>query len=366
MNFDPPFLIVTATHDYRTKRRVDLHFIADELSRYGEVMFLGTHSSVLSKLRGRDRRYELRGTKAQAGAPVQSHLWHSVVHPVNVRPTGVAAWNWVANAVYARIMPVEVRGMIRRARTIIVESGSAIALVPTIARRNPEARIIYSASDTLRTIGMASFYEHALERAAPFIDYARLPSARMIRDHAMIARHRIIPHGLSETFFADRPDPYAGRAAAVSVGAMLFDPSVLEVAALAFPHIDFHAIGSGHVGQDRSNLHWIPELNFDDTIPYIQHAQFGIAPYHSAMTADYLVDTSMKLMQFAAIGLPAICPDFAQGGHPLRFAYTVGDNASIVRAIGEAIACGRRLPDRPRTWRMVTAEMLAPLTDVAE
>jgi 2-beta-glucuronyltransferase len=365
MTFDPPYLIVTATHDYRTKRRVDLHFIADELSRLGETMFLATHSSPLSTWRGRDQRHELRDAPSPAGSAVQSHLWYSVLHPVNVRPAGLAAWNAVASAVYARTMPRPVDAMVRRARTIIVESGSAVALIPEIARRNPDARIIYSASDTLRTIGMARFYEHVLEKAAPLIDYARLPSARMATDHACIARHRIIPHGLAETFFTERPDPYAGRAAAVSVGSMLFDPNVFDVAAKAFPHIDFHVIGSGHDGQDRDNLHWISEMGFEDTIPYIQHARFGIAPYRSASMAGYLVDTSMKLMQFAAIGLPAICPDFAQGGHPLRFGYTVGDDASLVHAIERTLACERRWPDQPRTWRQVTAEMVAPLDDAA-
>lgn len=365
MTFDPPFLIVTATHDYRTKRRVDIHFVANELSRMGETMFLATHSSALSKWRGRDHRHELRNAPSPAGSTVESHLWYSILHPVNVRPAVLGAWNAVASAVYARTMPHHVDALIRRARTIIVESGSAVALIPEIARRNPDARIIYSASDTLRTIGMARFYERALEKAAPFIDYARLPSARMAPEHACIARHRIIPHGLAETFFVERPNPYNGRAAAVSVGSMLFDPSVLELAAKAFPHIDFHVIGSGYDGQDRENLHWISEMGFEETIPYIQHARFGIAPYRSASMADYLVDTSMKLMQFAAIGLPAICPDFAQGGHPLRFGYTVGDDASLLRAVEQALACERRWPDHPRTWRQVTDEIIAPIDETA-
>jgi 2-beta-glucuronyltransferase len=363
MIFAPPFLIVSATHDYRTKRRVDLHFIADELSAIGETMFLGTHSSPVSHWRGRDQRYELRDAVGSNEGAVKSYLWHSFVHPVNVRPRGLAAWNRLASAFYARAMPAAVRSMIDRARTIIVESGSAVALIPEIARRNPGARIIYSASDTLKTIGMAQFYNDALETASPVIAYARLPSERMVADHACIARHRIIPHGLSPSFFVDTPDPYAGRIAAVSVGGMLFDPHVFAVAASAFPHIDFYVIGSGHVGEDCANLHWIPELSFEDTIPYIRHARFGIAPYRSAMLANYLVDTSMKLMQFDAAGLPAVCPGFARGGKATRFAYQVGDDASIIAAIEGALAFPRQVPSQPRTWHRVVEEMLAPMDD---
>lgn len=366
MIFAPPFLILSATHDYRTKRRVDLHFIADELSTIGETMFVGTHSSPVSRWRGRDQRYELRNAPAGGhGGAVESYLWHSLVHPVNVRPRRLAAWNRLASEIYARTMPEAVRLMIDRAHTIVVESGSALALIPEIARRNPGARIIYSASDTLKTIGMAQFYDRALEVAAPAIAYARLPSARMAADHACIARHRVIPHGLSQSFFADTPDPYAGRTAAVSVGGMLFDPHVFTVAAAAFPHIDFYVIGSGYAGEDRANLHWIPELSFEDTIPYIRHARLGIAPYRSAMLADYLVDTSMKLMQFDAAGLPAVCPGFAQGDKANRFAYQVGDDVSIIVAIEKALSFPRQQPSQPRTWRRVVEEMLAPMDDFA-
>ncbi|MGO7251742.1 hypothetical protein ACCS63_36010, partial [Rhizobium brockwellii] len=84
--------------------------------------------------------------------------------------------------------------------------------------------------------------------------------------------------------------------------------------------------------------------------PYIRHADIGIAPYHSALDAAYLVDTSMKLMQFEAAGVPAVCPTFAQGGRMSRFGYTVGDADSIVRAVNAALKQGRGDVDRPRTW----------------
>ncbi|WP_277286989.1 hypothetical protein [Sphingomonas aquatilis] len=368
--FDPPFLIVSATHDYRTKRRVDLHFIADELVRRGETMFLSTHLSPLSRLKSRDRRLALAPGADRAANGVETYLWRAPLHPLNVRPPVLDLWNRAASWLYGRAMPVAVTAMIARARTIIVESGGSVALIDDIARCNPQAAIIYSASDTLATIGMARFYDLALCRAAPRIAFVRLPSARMANDHACIPRQRVIPHGLDKEFFADDlSDPYERRPAAVSVGSMLFDPAVLDVAARAFPQVDFHVIGSGHdgvgLGPRHPNLHWISEMEFGGTIPYIRHADIGMAPYHSALDADYLVDTSMKLMQFEAAGVPAVCPTFAQGGRPSRFGYTVGDADSIVSAVEAALAQGRGGLGRPRTWAHVVEEMLAPLDEDA-
>jgi len=364
IRFEPPYLIVSATHDYRTRRRVDLHFLADELVQRGETMFLSTHSSALSRLRGRDLRHRLPAGAATMENGIQTYLWHGLLHPLNLRGTGANLYNRAANALYDRTMPAAVVSMIQRARTIIVESGSSVALIAGIARRNPDAAIIYSASDTLRTIGMAEYYDQALCAAASDIAYVRLPSTRMARDHACIERQAVIPHGLDASFFADAiPDPYGGRRSAVSVGSMLFDPSIFDIAARAFPDVDFWVIGSGHAGVDGPNLHWLPEMSFADTIGYIRHAALGIAPYRSALTADYLVDTSMKLMQFEAAGIPAVCPTFAQGDRPMRFGYEVENPESIIAAIAAALDRGPTGVDRPRLWSDVIDEMLQPIED---
>ncbi len=52
----PNYLVITA-HDYRTPRRMTMHFIADELARRGTTRFFSLRYSALSRLRpdGRHR-----------------------------------------------------------------------------------------------------------------------------------------------------------------------------------------------------------------------------------------------------------------------------------------------------------------------
>lgn len=359
--FPPPYLVISAAHDYRSKKRANIHFITDVLAKRGETAFLATHSSALSALSGRDTRHRQFAEASVAANGVQCHLWHSLMHPINLKGRAGQLWNPLAGAVYRGTMPREVKAMIRKARTIVLESGSAVGLLSAIRRLNPGARIIYNASDSLSTIGLGRYYDDQLAAAGRAISHARLPSALMASEHRAIAEHRIIPHGLDDAFFeSPGPDPYEGRKAAISVGSMLFDPEFFEVAAQAFPDVHFTIIGSGHAGVSRGNVEWLPEMAFRDTLPYIRHAAVGIAPYRAALASDYLIDTSMKLLQFEAAGIPAVCPDFVQGGKPSRIGYRVGDHASVVAAMDRALAMPRAVPSVPRTWDLVVDELLAP------
>jgi len=176
----------------------------------------------------------------------------------------------------------------------------------------------------------------------------------------MFRENRIIPHALDESFFRDDYiNPYGSRVAAVSVGSMLFDARFFAIAADAFPEVDFHIIGSGQRGIERDNVFWIDEMAFQDTIRYVKFANIGIAPYNSALASDYLIDTSMKLLQFDAAGIPAVCPHFVHGGRENRFGYEVGHRDSIIEAMRGALAFKRGRPKQPRTWKLVTDEFLA-------
>lgn len=364
--FPPPYLVISAAHDYRSKKRANIHFITDVLAKRGETAFLATHSSALSALSGRDGRHRQFGETSVTANGVQCRLWHSLMHPINLTGNVGRIWNPLASAVYRGTMPRGVKDMIRKARTIVVESGSAVGILRAVRRLNPDARIIYNASDSLSTIGLGQYYDDQLAAVGGEISHARLPSALMAGEHRAIAEHRIIPHGLDDAFFeSPGPDPYEGRRSAISVGSMLFDPEFFEVAAEAFPDVHFTIIGSGHAGVSRANVEWLPEMAFRDTLPYIRHAAVGIAPYRTALASDYLIDTSMKLLQFEAAGIPAVCPDFVQGGKPTRIGYRVGDRESIVAAMRAALEMPRAMPSMPRTWDRVVDELLAPSQGVS-
>ena len=223
-------------------------------------------------------------------------------------------------------------------------------LARQIALTNPAARRIYMASDDLATIGCSDYLQTCLRRSAPVIDYAVLPS-RLLAP-AMPAGMKLIevPHGLDQApYAARRPSPYSARVNAVSVGSMLFN-------------VNFHIIGGGQesLRVNAKNAVVMPEMPFTETVRYIQHASMGIAPYVAADAPYYLSDTSMKLMQYQAAGINAVCPDFAVGGKPGRFGYDPGSEASIVQAVRGALQAPPVTASRFLNWDEVTDRILEP------
>src|SRR3979490_901359 len=78
----PSFVILSGYHDYRSKRKADLHFIADELKEPGEVNFLSLRYSYLTRYK-EDPRHDLwdRANRHETVRGVGCYLWRTPIHP---------------------------------------------------------------------------------------------------------------------------------------------------------------------------------------------------------------------------------------------------------------------------------------------
>ena len=358
----PKFCILSAQHDYRSLRRVNLHFIARELRRQGDVRFFSCRFSALSYLRDTDPRLSLskRVNRIEVQDGIECFLWKTPLHPPTF-PSSLVGIEALAFRVYEAAAPRVLRKWIVESDVIIIESGVAVVFFDLIKTLNPSARVIYLAADELETIGAASFVRNCLARIHGGFDSVVLTSSAMARDFPQARHAVVVPHGIGEGDFlatSDSPFP-AGSCNGVSVGTMLFDERLFRLAAPRCPDVTFHAIGSGLVSAPTrdGNVTYLPEMKFADTIPYLKHANFGIAPYRQEGVPPYLADTSMKLMQFGHLGLPAICPDAAVGGHPFRFGYDVEQPETIAAAIRAALAAPH-VPIPAMTWTEVTSRIL--------
>jgi 2-beta-glucuronyltransferase len=191
------------------------------------------------------------------------------------------------------------------------------------------------------------------------IDYARVPSPLLVRGIPQEIPCRYIPHGIDKARFAGiGPSPFEPNSLnAVSVGSMLFDPEFFELAGPLFPDIRFHVIGSGYDGPAPRNVQVYPEMPFEQTLPYLKHSSFAIAPYGDGVD-DYLTHTSMKLMQYNYLGIPAVCPNVVAGVGLGRFGYKAKDAASIKSAIEGALRGRGFSPQKQLDWSEVTDLLL--------
>jgi 2-beta-glucuronyltransferase len=359
--------IISAQHDYRSLRKVNLHFIAQELASHGPVRFFSCRFSNLSRFKSSDPRLNLfaKANRLEVKDGIECYLWKTFVHPVSL-PRGLGSAEAVAFRTYVAHAPEILRRWIVDSDVILIESGIAIVFFDLVRSLNPSAKILYIASDGLDTIKAAHYARDYLRSIHGELDGIVLPSLQLKPHFPNAKALAVVPHGIDAApFAADVPSPYPpGTRNAVSIGSMLFDPRFFEIAAPMFPDVTFHVIGSGQPAPSdpRPNVRYHAEASFLDTIPYLKHADFGIAPYRQDEVPPYLADTSMKLMQFAYLGLPAVCPLAAVGAHLMRFGYDLHDAETVRSAVDQALAATHRAVGA-LTWADVTQKILSLAQD---
>lgn len=351
-------------HDYRTARKANVHFIARELEHRGPTRFFSIGFSLLSKVK-EDPRISLwdKSNRVENYQGVDCFLWKTLLHPVNMRfsfLSGLLERPWFKG--YVESAPEPLGQWIKEANIVLLESGMSVIFFGLVKKLNPGAKIIYLCSDALGTIGCAPFLSRELTRIIPFLDGIRIPSRCLAPEFQSSQCVYIVPHGMDALPSQQTPiqNPYSGGVNLVSVGSMLFDPGFFVIAAAAFSNITFHIIGGGRKasGLQASNIVVYGEMPYLKTLPYIKYADAGVAPYEGRKVAHYLADTSMKLMQYEAFGLPAICPKTAVGQHHSRFGYDPDDSQSVVEAIQKALAYGRFAGEAPLRWLDVVDRIL--------
>lgn len=358
------FLILSA-HDYRSPRKANLHFITSELVKRGPTRFFSLRYSLLSK-RTADPRLSLDAEANKIGTHqgVECYLWKTLIHPFNTRRKWLRPLESLMYYWYSRGHNAVLRKWISEATVIVLESGIAPIFFDLIKSLNPNAKILYRASDALETINVANYIHQTFARVAGQLHTIALPSKAMA--DAIPSKHNLafVPQGIdhSVTEKAD-PSPYGPGIHAVSVGSMLFDASFFVLASKRFPDITFHVIGSGQ-GEEPGygeNVKVYGEMPFAQTLRYIKHAQLGIAPYSSNNLPAYLRDTSMKLIQYAFFEIPAICPFFIAADYPNRFGYEIGNEETIVEAINRALTPSTAIVrQHVLSWNEVTERLLTP------
>ena len=360
----PGRFLVLSAHDYRTPRRANIHFIGDELAKRGQTRFFSLRYSALSRWK-HDIRLPLdaRANTVERHGGVECFLWKALLHPFNTRRRWLRPLEQLMFRWYVRYPPAVLVAWLREAEVVIFESGTAVVFVELARKLNPSARLIYRASDSLGAIDSAHYVERTFARVASDMDAIALVSPAMAGEVA--SQHNVyhVGHGIDPEIgrLAD-PSPYGPGLHAVAVGSMLFDPAAIAAASRAFPQITFHVIGSGRGAMPDygSNVVVYGEMPHAQTLRYIKHAAFGIAPYASAQLPAYLADSSLKLLQYDFFALPAICPHAIVGRYASRFGYSPGDPESIVAAINGALQAPRVRSRECLDWPETVDRLLEP------
>jgi 2-beta-glucuronyltransferase len=355
-------------------RKTSMIFLAEALAAAGyDVSVVTVQLSWLTRIMNGKRFHSIpkeRRNRWSGTAGLRNFIWIAPVHPAR---TGFGWLDHLTGTLvpaYGKFLPKPVRETIESADLVIIESCAAVALFTEIRRLNREAVTVYSMSDRLNAVGMHPALSTILARDIKDYDLIRVPAASMLSDFPG-ANVALVHHGLDKASF-DRlsPSPYLGAAKnAVLAGDMMVDFPLLHRLASDHAQVNFHCFGRSFppLKGASPNLILHGEVPFTRLIPFIQHADVGLALYRWQPDLDYLAQSSLKNLQYAYCGLPIVGPHFVTDHLPRGYGYDPGDLESAVTAFGAALEASPgnfdpKCPIAIRDWGDVAAEIVARAT----
>lgn len=356
-----PNVILFSEHVYESPRRAGFHWLADAYVNAGwNVCFVTVGFSPFSVLKRDFRRNLLPPRARNIFRPIREHLqgyaWYTPYHPMNLKSRLVNAMTTPIFRNYPTLPMGELESVIAAADTIILESSAAISLPSRLKAVNSDCFLVYRVSDDLCALPTHPLLRVFEQQAVPHLDLISVPSDFMVAKYPSDAPVAVQYHGLEKALL-DTPteNPYAsdGRKNIVSVGGMMFDVEAVTAFAGARPDVNYHIFGEVPALPSRPNLFAYGEQRFVDLIPYLQHADAGLAPYRPSPDLQYLAHTSNKMMQYTWCRLPILLPSSVPATAAHVVSYTPGDDFGAI--VECALSFDRSTIDRStiKTWEEV-------------
>lgn len=365
-------VVFVTNHVWESKRRAGFHGLAAAFAAGGwQVGFVATGISQLSRLK-HDRRLEGFGPAdfnrfRPTPEGVDSFIYVPLLHPVAIANPTLETLAGPVFRRYGRHLPKVLTERFAGADVVIFESSPALFFVDHVRSVAPGARLVYRVSDNILSIRNSRHLITAEDSAIPAFDLISVPS-RILLKRFPAATARFHPHGLDYATFDgphENPFPATTRPIAVSVGSTLFDYRFIDEASEARPDVDFHLVGNFPQRWTRSNVFLHGELPFRQAAAYSAHCTVALAPYDIAPGAEYLAETSNKIIQYRYLKKPIVTHAIVAELINLSqvFGYDLSRPGSAASAIQAAIDLdmGQLQLALPPSWSDVRDQILSPL-----
>jgi len=326
-----------------SKRKAGFHWIALSLSKKYEVTFITApirYSTLISKDHRTSYFKFSEINKPIKVGTITSYVYMTLANPISSKHKFIAPFFNLFVIFYGSITPKNLKNIFSNADVIIFESNDALLLFDKISRINPVAKKIYRVSDDLKTINASKVVQNYEAKISSKFDLISVPSEYIYHKFDHLPQTKLLNHGIHKKLFSKIyriPKEYVQfEINILFVGTSHFDHNFLSVASSLFPNWGFHIIGPIEKINKEKNIRYYGELPFNETIPYIQHADIGLQTRKSDIGLASLSD-SLKVLQYTYCRLPIIAPKEVNSSRINFFYYIPGDRDSIQIALTEAI-----------------------------
>jgi 2-beta-glucuronyltransferase len=348
-------------------RRVSTHFIAEEWARAEHNVHVATVGlSSLSKLKDQQLYEALAKNQKNRFLEVEPRLnvsaYIPLVHPFSSQNKLLNALNRPVFKLYGGYIPNYLRSPLASADAVFFEPGTCLCFFKAARRVNPRAVFVYFKRDWLKTIGAGPFLQEIETEILPNFDLVITPSSVIADKTAKFCRTVILPQAIDKSVL-DNPcvSPYeTGSKNAISIGNMLFDEEAFNNMAAADRSVTYHVFGARFSRQVPSNVNDYGEKPFQDLVPYLKFADFGVAGYKMRKEDVYLAETSLKFLQYAYCRLPVLTPDLIPDARGNLVGYSVEGEKDWPGKIASALSLTKnpKFGDGILDWNEVASQIV--------
>lgn len=339
-------IVLFSGHLLCSKRKAGFHHLAEAFVRNGhEVVFVTVGFSLISYIKkdfrvSESRSYE-KNTLIEFGERKKGYIFFSLFHPHSLV---IPLLNNILSVLvknYGKNLSCCLSNEVKHADIVVYESCSALYFVKTCKELAGQASHIYRVSDHLEM--MRSTLPDLLrieKNVALLFDLISVPYRSLYKKFQWTKKTVHQNHGIRKDIFDQNlPSPYKTLKNCVYVGVGFFDFDFVEKAALACPDINFHYIGPLERVFQAPNVYWYGELPFEDTVPFIKHADVGLQVLEGEKV--HLFEYTLKVVQYRYCGLPVVCAGNTGLSGEGFFFYSKCEEDSIKSALYAALASGK-------------------------
>lgn len=366
-------IVFFSAHLFSSSKKAGFHKLAEACQELGhDVVFITSPVSFLFNL----RKTFGKGSWSDEHTIMFSDIWYkdkfqpkskvkysklpSLVHPIDTRNTLL---NEMLIWAYKLTSVKKIEKSLVDANFIIFESCAILFLVDKVRHFAKSAKFIYRVSDDLAMLRLPRQILEEEKRLSASFDLISVPSPKLAKKFST-SNVLVNTHGVEKEIFKKKSlspfdnssethgeRTFQSEVNVILLGGAFADFDSFEMMASTRPRWCFHYIGPVTRKFKLNNILCHGVLPFEETITFLQHAQIGLNCRHADPKAAVL-SHSLKIMQYAFVGLPIVTPEHIEVGFEGAFYYKIGNKKSMDLALRNALDYKMR-PKQNRNKRLI-------------
>ena len=358
-------VVIFSRHFGLSKRKAGFHYLADNLKKEYKVFFITVDFSSLS-IFANDYRNSINERYINSSIEEEGftcYLRKTLWFPIGINKI-IDFFSKSLVVLYPFIFfNKEIKNQVKKAKVIIIESSNALLFLKKIRKLNNNVKIIYRVSDLVPWLRhVHKLLVKADNNIGKYCDEVSTVTSYIYEYYKnKISSDKLFLdcHGIDKNIFDScLSNPYSdlNKNKVVFVGASKIDIEGLNKIVELNPSYEFYYFGPLVGIKNRKNVKCFGEKKFQDIVPYIKYANFGLQFVKDKSIKEY--GDSLKVLQYTYCNLPIIAPEGIITNRDNFTFYNQNDYSTLKNIFSRVKPVSKDLSKQVEDWNTVANRII--------